>query len=244
MTKKGQAGYSARRRAQVLRRKHIEESLTWAAYATGGSALLISLVLRSVSVGSLAASGLIGVLVAVGLARRPSEASRWFQGAEAEKRTGKTLTRLIESGWEVLHDLKVPGSKANLDHVVIHPSGLFLIYIDTKAWHAKNAKIRFDRGRLMYGPWNKTQQVETVRWEAEQLAKHVGLTVVPVIVCDQGNVVGMPGSPNMFKVDDTYVIGSDSLYEALRRMDQLTGPDPVKVSSVARTIGRRFEAAQ
>lgn len=251
MTKRGKAGYSARRRAKLLRRKHIRESLVWAVWAAGGSVVLVFLLFRSLSVGSLAAGAGIGVLVAVRLSRRPSEASRWLQGAEAEKRTGKTLARLEPLGWGVLHDLSIPKSRANIDHVVIHPSGAFVVMIDTKAWHVKGAKIRMSDGRLMYGRWNKTDQMETVRWEARRLTEETGLTVVPVIVCDQGTVVDGTGASGMITVGSTergdppmHILGSHNLYPALFRMDQLTGSDPAQVRSVTRTIGRRFAAAQ
>lgn len=244
MAKAGRAGYSAYRRARSLQQKHAREALIWAAWSAGGGVVVVSLVFRSLSVGSLAAGAVIGVLVAVRLYRRPSEASRWRQGADAERRTGKTLARLKPLGWGVLHDLRIPGSRANIDHVVIHPSGLFAVMIDTKAWHVKGAKIRWDGQRLMYGRWNKTDQMETVRWEAGRLTEETGLTVVPVIACDRGNVVDQTGSSGVINVDGFYVLGSDNLFPALYHMDQLTGADPRRVRRAKGAIERRFAAAQ
>lgn len=51
-------------------------------------------------------------------------------GLEGEKAVGQFLDRLRESGAQVFHD--IPGEGFNLDHVVIHPSGVYVI--ETKTW--------------------------------------------------------------------------------------------------------------
>jgi nuclease-like protein len=57
-----------------------------------------------------------------GLRFRPSpDAVAWRQGAEGERRTVRLLDPLERYGWAVLHDLAVPGSRANIDHLVIGP---------------------------------------------------------------------------------------------------------------------------
>jgi hypothetical protein len=47
---------------------------------------------------------------------------------------------LERQGWVVLHDLAIPGSRTNLDHLVIGPGGVFVI--DSKQyrrrlWHGR-----------------------------------------------------------------------------------------------------------
>jgi Nuclease-related domain len=37
------------------------------------------------------------------------------------------LAALERQGWAVLHDLAVPRSRANIDHLVIGPGGVFVI---------------------------------------------------------------------------------------------------------------------
>jgi hypothetical protein len=49
----------------------------------------------------------------------------WKVGAEGERRVAEVLTGL--AGIEVLHDRLVPGSRANIDHIAIGPSGVFVI---------------------------------------------------------------------------------------------------------------------
>jgi hypothetical protein len=87
----------------------------------------------------------VGVLVAIaagwGLRFRPSpDAGAWRRGAAGERRTAHLLGHLGQQGWAVLHDLAIPGSQANLDHLVIGPGGVFVI--DSKQY----------RGRLQFDP--------------------------------------------------------------------------------------------
>ena len=62
--------------------------------------------------------GLAAAAVAWLLRPRSSpETSAWRQGAAGERRTARLLVGLERHGWVVLHDLAVPGSAANLDHL-------------------------------------------------------------------------------------------------------------------------------
>ena len=49
----------------------------------------------------------------------------WKIGTEGELRVAEVLA--TASGIEVLHDRLVPGSRANIDHIVVGPSGVFVI---------------------------------------------------------------------------------------------------------------------
>lgn len=49
----------------------------------------------------------------------------WKVGAEGERRVAEVLEQA--AGIEVLHDRLVPGSRANIDHIAIGPSGVFVI---------------------------------------------------------------------------------------------------------------------
>ena len=49
----------------------------------------------------------------------------WKIGAEGERRVAEVLEK--SEGVEVLHDRLVPGSRANIDHIAIGPSGVFVI---------------------------------------------------------------------------------------------------------------------
>lgn len=240
---KGSAGHSARRHGLKLRRQHTSDALKWGGWSALGGVAVATLVIREPSVGSLAGGTVAGVATAVWRFRRPGDWRRWLQGAAAEKRTGRHLRAVSSAGWAVLHDRAIPRSKANLDHVLAHPSGRFLVYVDTKAWHVRNARIYWDGRRLMYGRWNQTDKMRTVEWQASRLKDETGLPVVPVIAVDRGRVAG-PNGARLINVDGTYVVSSDHLAGVLSQMDPLNGIDPVRVNRVRAEIERKFPAAQ
>jgi Nuclease-related domain len=65
----------------------------------------------SVALGTLAA-----VAAGWGLRFRPSpDAVAWRRGAAGERRTARLLDSLERQGWVILHDLAIPGSRANID---------------------------------------------------------------------------------------------------------------------------------
>src|SRR5829696_5086502 len=127
----------------------------------------------------------VGVLAATaagwGLRFRPSlDAVAWRRGAAGERRTARLLGPLEGHGWAVLHDLAVPGSQANLDHLVIGPGGVFVI--DSKQYRGR---LQLDpSGRLWHGRYPLAPALGAVSFEADQAAQVLpdpGVAVVPII---------------------------------------------------------------
>lgn len=91
-------------------------------------------------------------------------------GRGGELRTGELLNALAAElgGPTVFHDLQVPGSKANLDHVVV--SGRHVTVVDTKVWKPGTywsmfGRTRRGRERFPYGDPDKV----SLAWMAERL---------------------------------------------------------------------------
>jgi hypothetical protein len=109
--------------------------------------------------------------------RISAEAGAWRRGARGERRTARRLCPLVRAGWTVLHDLAIPGSRANGDHLLIGPPGVFLV--DSKAWHG-TITLAVDGSAWHNGhPLDKT--LATVSWEAQQLATALGAPVFPML---------------------------------------------------------------
>ena len=66
----------------------------------------------------------------LGGAPEPQSTKAWPTGAEGEERLGRRLDELVSPTVQVLHDRRIPGTRANLDHLVITPLGVTII--DTK----------------------------------------------------------------------------------------------------------------
>src|SRR6266511_1587404 len=120
------------------------------------------------------AAGAVGWLLRF---RVSADTAAWRRGARGERRTARKLRPLLRAGWTVLHDVAIPQSRANADHLLIGPPGVFLV--DSKAWH----------GHITSGPdgsaWHNghpmDSALDTVRWEAEQVAGALGAPVLPLL---------------------------------------------------------------
>lgn len=70
------------------------------------------------------------------------ESERWYAGALGELAVGETLDRLGPE-WVVLHAVPLEALEADIDHVVIGPTGVFALstrnYSDQSVWIAKGA---------------------------------------------------------------------------------------------------------
>jgi hypothetical protein len=68
-----------------------------------------------------------GVFCLFVVSRLPVEARYWDKGARGERKTASYLEPLLKRGFVILHDRELPGSKANIDHIAIGPTGIFVI---------------------------------------------------------------------------------------------------------------------
>jgi nuclease-like protein len=124
----------------------------------------------------------VAALVAWRLRFRPSEQARtWQRGAAGERQTARLLDRLTRDGYVIFHDLAVPGSHANVDHLVIGPTGLFVI--DSKQW--TGSVQQGADGLAWHNHYRLDRTVETVRWEAETLGRLLG-TCPAALLCVHG----------------------------------------------------------
>lgn len=80
----------------------------------------------------------------------PTSTKVWEQGAEGERRVGKRLEELRAADVFVLHDRRLPRSRANVDHLVVCASGVFVI--DTKRYKRGPVERRGSGSFLRPGP--------------------------------------------------------------------------------------------
>lgn len=137
------------------------------------------------------ASVLVGAGFAVALLRLPFESLVWAKGAEGERRAAAYVEPLLDAGFIVLNNRRIPGGRGDIDHIVIGPTGIFPI--ETKNWSGR-VEIRNDR--LFVGSHDRTWVLEQVYREALAVQLALGeeltarrVTVVPII-CALGGVSG------------------------------------------------------
>src|SRR3954470_19447161 len=71
----------------------------------------------------------------------PQSTRAWAVGAVGEVRVASRLQSAADRGVLALHDRRVPGRRANIDHIAIGPAGVYVI--DAKRY--ENAQIRVRR---------------------------------------------------------------------------------------------------
>jgi hypothetical protein len=133
----------------------------------------------------LPARGLLGLAAAAGawwrLRFRPSpETLAWQRGAAGERHVARLLDPLVEHGWAVHHDLRVPGSQANIDHLLVGPPGVFVV--DAKHYQG-HLRLAGD-GQLWHGRYLLAPMLSTTRWEADRLHAVIGaadIAVTPIV---------------------------------------------------------------
>jgi Nuclease-related domain len=185
---------------------------------------------------SLVVGWLAAMAAGWGLRFRPSpEASAWRRGAAGERRTARLLDPLERQGWAVLHDLAVPGSRANLDHLAIGPGGVFVI--DSKQYRGR---LQLDgSGRLWHGRYPLAPTLRAVSFEADQAAQVLpdpGVVVLPVVA-----VHGAQVPWGKVVTDGVPVIAARRLPGMLRALPAVLGPE--RVAAVANQARIRFRAA-
>jgi hypothetical protein len=129
----------------------------------------------------------VGGLI-LALSDDPQSTKAWATGAQGEERLGRRLDTLVGGGVHVLHDRRIPRTKANIDHLVVCPSGVFVI--DAKKWMGR-PRLRIEGGlfrprveTLMIGSRDGTKLVDGVH-------KQVDLVRAALSSFGQIPVVGM-----------------------------------------------------
>jgi hypothetical protein len=165
-----------------------------------------------------------GVTVAVGLGWllrfRPSpDTLAWRRGATGERRTARLLAPLERRGWAVLHDLAIPGTQANIDHLVIGPGGVLVI--DSKQYRGR---LRVDRdGMVWHGRHLLVSTLRTTLWKADQADEVLGIAdlQVPAIVAVHG--ASVPGGA--LRTEGVTVIPARRLPDLLCALPPVLAPE-------------------
>jgi len=112
------------------------------------------------------------------VASEPQHVTAWQTGSHGEVRVGGLLEQSpAETGGLVLHDRRVPRSRANIDHLAVAPSGVWVI--DAKEF--KGAVDKVDVGglfridfRLRVGGRDRSNLADGVDWQVAIVSEALG----------------------------------------------------------------------
>ncbi|UFU01864.1 NERD domain-containing protein [Ruania suaedae] len=125
--------------------------------------------------------------VAVAFSEDKQRTKAWATGAVGEERLGAHLDALASESIAVLHDRRIPGSRANIDHMAITPAGIWVI--DAKKYKGRPL-LRVEGGilrprveKLLVGRRDCTQLVDGVINQVDLVRAVVGDLPVTGVLC-------------------------------------------------------------
>lgn len=170
--------------------------------------------------------------------------SVWAQGAVGEERVAAQLDPLAEVGVIALHDRRIPGTKANIDHIAVTPWGVWVV--DAKRHLNKRPDLVTEGGfmgiggtdRLTVGGRKQDKLVDGVLSQIEKVQAALGeATSVRGILCFVD--ADWPLIGGHFSVRGVRVVWPRRLPKELLQ----TVPPTVDAQAVARALASAFPPA-
>ncbi|WP_291888685.1 nuclease-related domain-containing protein [Cellulomonas sp.] len=186
-----------------------------------------------------------GVILA--LTDEPQSTSAWARGARGEEVLGRRLDALADHGVRLLHDRRIPRTRANIDHIAVGPSGV--VVIDAKRYRGRPA-LRVEGGllrprtsRLMVGSRDCTTLVQGVHRQTALVRgalERAGLADIPVHAMLCFVDADWPLIGGAFVIE-----GVDVLWPK-KAIERLVSPGPIAASRIDethRTLAMTFPVA-
>ena len=182
-----------------------------------------------------------GLILAV--SEDPRSTTAWNTGALGEERLGGGLDRLASETIRLLHERRIPKSKANIDHLAVTPTGAYVI--DAKKYRGR-PHLKIEGGlfrprveRLIVGSRDCTKlldgvikQVDTVRGLLDP-----GIPVHGVLCFVEADWPLLGGN---FTTRDVDVLWPKKLYPKLQSEGTLTTDT---IAEIHRALARALPAA-
>ena len=150
------------------------------------------------------------------------DSTKWEPGAAR----GRAITQYLAElplAFEVLHDVKLQGTVAKVDHLVIGPGGVYLIEGSNHTGDITAAK-----GTLWSGRHPLRRTIDTVRREAKRIEDILGTTVVPVL-CLAHATLPRP----ILAISDVVVCDGESLTKVVQELRSPLSADEMRALSAA-----------
>jgi hypothetical protein len=177
------------------------------------------------------------------LTNDPESTTAWERGAVGEELLARRLTELPDT-FRVLHDRRIRGTRANIDHMVIGPTGVWVI--DAKRYVGKRPALRVEGGiirprveSLRIGGRDGSKLVQGVQSQVKRVTAALGEAVPPVtgVLCFlEADWPLMGGS---FRVDGVHVLWPRLLVQRVTDAP----PQLVDVDLIHTQLARAFPSA-
>lgn len=180
--------------------------------------------------------------LAVALTDEKQSTRAWSSGAAGEAAVGARLDGLASESIRVMHDRRIPRTKANIDHIVVTPGGVWVI--DTKRYVGPAPQKRVEGGiirprveLLTVKGRDKTALVDGVLKQVALVREAVGEVPVFGVLCFVDAEWGL--FADAFTVNGVQVVWPKKLAGLL---DKSVEP-MISAEVIARSIAQVFPAA-
>lgn len=165
----------------------------------------------------------------------PQSTRAWDAGARGEEALGRRLDQLVDKSGRVLHDRRIRGTRANIDHIAVAPSGVYVI--DAKRYAGKRPSLRVEGGflrprveKLVVGSSDRTKLVEGSTWQVAKVRAAL----------DEGGFVDVAAQGVLCFIDadwplfgGAFTIGGISVLWPKALYERLGAPGPLNDTAVA-----------
>lgn len=180
--------------------------------------------------------------IAVALSDERQSTTAWERGAVGEELLGARLDGLVADGVAVLHDRRIPGTKANIDHLAITSAGVWVI--DAKRYKGRRPELKIEGGilrprveRLLVGRRDCTKLVDDLLKQVELVRAIVG--DVPLLSALCFVEADWPLIGGAFATRGVHVLWPKRLAKLLTE----GGEGPVDVAATRESLASRFKSA-
>lgn len=182
-----------------------------------------------------------GLIVA--MTDEPQSTTAWRTGATGEEVIGRRLDGLASDRLRLLHDRRIPNSRANIDHLAVTPRGIWVI--DAKKYRGR-PRLEIQGGivrprveRLVVGSRDCTRLVDGVLKQVDVVNSHLGQHVpVRGVLCFVH--ADWPLMGGHFSVRGVQALWPRKLQQELQRQGDL---DVEAIAQIHRDLARALPAA-
>lgn len=180
--------------------------------------------------------------VAAALTPTPQHVKAWNQGAVGERKVGAKIDRVVSRHGVALHDRLVPGTKANIDHIIVTRHGIWVVdaknYSGTPKRRNKGSWWR-PKHRLYVGPCDQTSLIDGVKKQLKVVSRYA--PNIPVRGCLSFVQADITTLPRSFKIDGITIMRAGQL-----RSQIFAGPKimtDAEVAAAAKQLNKYLVAA-
>jgi hypothetical protein len=175
------------------------------------------------------------------LQQGPSHEQSWAKGAEGEEIVARALAKRCPDTALVLHDRRIPASRAKIDHIAVTPSGVWVIDSKQLRGRVTIVKSRSGDAKLMIRGRDQTHLVERLERQVALVEAATNGFAPDVLV--HGALCFVEARLPRFT---TASFHGYSLLHPRALAKRLSGAGPLsaeRMRSVAERLGERFLAA-